>query len=70
MPFGIASAPMHCQYVMDVLMARSQVPHAKAFFDDVTIPGAAENLRELWADTLKVLRALTDAGLMIGLQKC
>ncbi len=40
------------------------------FFDDVTIPGDRNNWEALWADTLKVLKAITDAGLMVGLKKC
>lgn len=64
------SAPMHCQYAMDDIIAQTGVPGAKAFFDDVTIPGRREDWRELWGHTVKVLRALTRAGLMINLKKC
>ncbi len=46
------------------------MPRAKTFFDDVTVPGRAALYMELWGDTLKVLRALTQAGFMIGLKKC
>ena len=43
---------------------------ALGFFDNVTIPGDKERWEDLWADSLKVIKALTDAGLMIGLKKC
>jgi hypothetical protein len=52
------------------ILERSGVSHALGFFDDVTIPGDRNNWEALWADTLKVLKALTDAGLMVGLKKC
>lgn len=67
MPFGLASAPMWCQYAMDLILARAGVTSAKGFFDDVTVPGSRLHWRRLWEDTMKVMRALTSAGLMIGL---
>lgn len=42
----------------------------KVFFDDVTIPGMIIAWVECWADTCAVLRALTQAGMMINLRKC
>ncbi len=43
---------------------------AKSFFDDVAIPGDKRDWPALWKDTLVVLKAMVDAGLMIGLTKC
>ena len=70
MLFGLTSAPMWCQYVMNSILEKSGVSSALGFFDDVTIPGDKSNWQALWKDTLKVLGALTDAGLMVGLKKC
>ena len=61
---------MHCQYAMDRIISTANVPGAKAFFDDVTIPGKRAKWEELWENNLKILRALTSAGLMINLRKC
>jgi hypothetical protein len=55
---------------MDDILSDSGVPRAKGFFDDVTIPGWLAEWRELWRNTLKVVRALTSAGFMLGLKKC
>jgi hypothetical protein len=33
---------------MDIIVARANVDKAKAFFDDVTIPGSQKNWPELW----------------------
>lgn len=55
---------------MDIILQRAGVEGAQGFFDDVTIPGDISDWEKCWSDTLKVLRALTDAGLMIGLKKC
>jgi hypothetical protein len=33
---------------MDIIVARANVGRAKAFFDDVTIPGSKKNWQELW----------------------
>jgi hypothetical protein len=55
---------------MNILLERAGVSNALGFFDDVTIPGNKDDWKSLWADTLKVLGALTDAGLMVGLKKC
>ena len=68
MLFGLTSAPMWCQYVMNSILEKSGVSTALGFFDDVTIPGNKSNWQALWKDTLKVLGALTDAGLMVGLK--
>ena len=51
-------------------MGRAGVPRAKAFFDDVTIPGLVAKWQECWEHTKAVLRELTSAGLMINLRKC
>ena len=42
----------------------------KVFFDDVTIPGHVVFWGQCWDDTCAVLRALTQAGIMINLRKC
>lgn len=55
---------------MDIVVARAGVSRAKAFFDDVTVPGRKEDWRSLWEDTKKVLGALVEAGFMLGLKKC
>lgn len=55
---------------MDIIVKRAGVPAAKAFFDDVTIPGQKGDWRKLWDETILVLRALTSAGFMVGLKKC
>jgi hypothetical protein len=55
---------------MNTILERSGVSNALGFFDDVTIPGDKNNWPMLWADTLKVLKALTNTGLMVGLRKC
>lgn len=70
MGFGLELAPKWCQYAMDTILSRSRVPSAKGFFDDVTVPGLLHAWRQLWQDTLRVMSALTGAGLMIGLKKC
>lgn len=70
MPFGMDTASQWCQYAMDVIVARAQVSKAKAFFDDVTIPGHQSNWRGLWEDAKRVIRELVGAGFMIGLKKC
>jgi hypothetical protein len=33
---------------MDIIVAQAKVEKAKAFFDDVTIPGKQANWQELW----------------------
>jgi hypothetical protein len=38
------------------------------YLDDVTAHG--NNWREVWRDTLRVLRVLTQAGFMVNLRKC
>ena len=38
MLFGLTSAPMWCQYVMNSILEKSGVSTALGFFDDVTIP--------------------------------
>jgi hypothetical protein len=43
---------------------------AKAFFDDVTVPGKREQWRQLWENTKRVIRVLVEAGFMLGLKKC
>jgi hypothetical protein len=55
---------------MNTILERAGVSNALGFFDDVTIPGDKNDWPTLWADTLKVLKALTNAGLMVGLKKC
>jgi hypothetical protein len=70
MPFGLTSAPMWCQFAMDEVVQRAGVKGAKAFFDDITIPGNKGDWQTLWENTLRVIRALTQAGFMIGLKKC
>ncbi len=52
---------------MDDILNKSGVSAAKGFFDDVTIRGLRAAWRRLWQDTLKVIRALTSAGFMLGL---
>jgi hypothetical protein len=39
MPFGVAKAPEWLQYVMDVVLGQVGGQPAKAFYDDVQIPG-------------------------------
>jgi hypothetical protein len=48
MQFGLDTAPQWCQYAMDIIVAQAKVEKAKAFFDDVTIPGKQANWQELW----------------------
>lgn len=55
---------------MDIIVSRSGVCGAKAFFDDVTVPGRSEHWQQLWEDTKKVIRVLVKAGFMLGLKKC
>jgi hypothetical protein len=55
---------------MDIIVARARVEKAKAFFDDVTIPGKQADWRKLWEDRILVIRALVEAGFMLGLKKC
>jgi hypothetical protein len=55
---------------MNSILERSGVSQALGFFDDVTIPGDRTDWETLWDNTLKVLKALTEAGLMVGLKKC
>ncbi len=55
---------------MKTILERAGVSNALGFFDDVTIPGDKNDWHTLWDDTLKVLKALTNAGLMVGLKKC
>ena len=55
---------------MDIIVARAEVKGAKAFFDDVTIPGQQQQWQLLWEDTKKVMHALVKAGFMLGLKKC
>jgi hypothetical protein len=43
MLFGLTSAPMWCQYVMNSILEKSGVSTALGFFDDVTIPGDRNN---------------------------
>jgi hypothetical protein len=43
MLFGLTSAPMWCQYVMNSILENSGVSSALGFFDDVTIPGDKDN---------------------------
>ena len=43
MLFGLTSAPMWCQYVMNSILGKSGVSSALGFFDDVTIPGDKDN---------------------------
>ncbi len=70
MPMGLESSPRHCQRAVSEIVGRSGVKKAKSFFDDVTVPGDKGDWQALWADTLAVLQAMVDAGLMIGLAKC
>ena len=70
MPFGLTAAPLWFQYVMDTLLGRGEVDRAKAFIDDVTLHGRCAEWRNLWADTIKVMRLLVEAGFMINLRKC
>lgn len=67
MGFGLELAPKHCQYSVDDILGKADVPRAKGFFDDVTVPGWFKEWMKLWMDSLQVLRALTGAGFMIGL---
>ena len=55
---------------MDQIIRRAGVSKVKVYYDDVTIPGQREDWRQCWGDTCAVLRALTEAGLMINLRKC
>jgi hypothetical protein len=55
---------------MNTILERAGVSNALGFFDDVTIPGDKNDWATLWEDTLKVVKALTNAGLMVGLKKC
>lgn len=55
---------------MDDILAKVGVDEAKAFMDDVTIWGTAQEWRRLWDHTLRVLAGLTEAGFMLNLQKC
>ena len=55
---------------MNTILERAGVSNALGYFDDVTIPGDKNAWPRLWEDTLKVLKVLTDAGLMVGLRKC
>ena len=43
MLFGLTSAPMWCQYVMNSILEKSGVSTALGFFDNVTIPGDRNN---------------------------
>ncbi len=52
---------------MDDILNKAGVPAAKGFFDDVTIRGLKAAWTQLWQDTLKVIKALTSAGFMLGL---
>ena len=55
---------------MDTLMMRSRVAAARAFVDDITVPGRHDAWRDLWRDTLRVLRTVIKAGFMVNLRKC
>ena len=48
MAFGLMSAPLWFQYIMDILIDRAGVPGAKAFVDDVTLRGHCEDWQSLW----------------------
>ena len=67
---GLESSPRHFQRAVDAIVSRAKVPRAKAFFDDVTLPGDKARWWVLWEDTKAVLKAMIEAGLMIGLSKC
>ena len=68
MPFGVAKAPDWLQYTMDTILGRVEGLPARAFFDDVQIPGTS--WEKNWDDTIRTLEALADAGFMIYLAKC
>ena len=59
MPFGLMGAPLWFQYCMDTLLQKARVNQAKAFVDDVTLAGLCEQWELLWADTIRLLRVLT-----------
>ncbi len=68
MAFGLLGAPMHFQYVIDTLLGRVPGLSAVGYLDDVTAHG--NEWGQVWLDTLRVLRVLTDAGFMVNLRKC
>lgn len=53
---------------MDTILGRVENLPARAFFDDVQIPGT--DWRTNWEDTLRTLEALATAGFAINLAKC
>jgi hypothetical protein len=53
---------------MDVVLGQVGGQPAKAFYDDVQIPGT--DWSSNWQDTLATLQALTQAGFMLNLKKC
>ncbi len=69
MPFGLSKAPDHFQFVMDGILEKVPGQPAISYQDDVLVPGK-DGWEELWEDTKAVIRAMTEAGLMLNLNKC
>lgn len=54
--------------MVDALLGKDPKLNAVAYLDDVTAHG--QEWPQVWADTMKVLKLLTDAGFMVNLRKC
>lgn len=69
MTFGYIGAPACFQAVIeDILRKIRGGVRAKAYIDDIHPHGTA--IPAVWADTVKVVGALVDAGFMLNLSKC
>lgn len=69
MTFGLLEAPMYFQYMVEDLIYNAD-PSLKCepYLDDLTAHGC--DLKQVWDDTLRIIKVLTDAGIMINMKKC
>lgn len=49
-------------------MSKSGVAEAVVYLDDIVLHGGSVD--EVWGNTLRVLKSLTDAGFMMNINKC
>ena len=60
---------MYFQFMIeDILSALSLDLKCEPYLDDLTCHGTS--IPEVWASTLGVIKAITDAGIMINMKKC
>ena len=69
MLFGYLGAPATFQAIVESILGKiSGGVQARVYIDDIHPFG--NNIIDVWQDTVKVIKALSEAGFLINLAKC